>query len=120
MKQYLKMADVFGGAEVGIRKDAPSLVDCCGVLAANCLCPETAWHIAHAINSHDELVQMNQELLAALEEGRRAIGEHSAPYDCYATGPITGDAFRDLVQCPACSFIAMYEDAIAKAKGGAS
>ena len=58
MKQYLKMADVFGGAEVGIRKDAPSLVDCCGVLAANCLCPETAGHIAHAINSHDELVQM--------------------------------------------------------------
>ena len=58
MKEYLKMADVFGGAEVGIRKYAPSLVDCCGVLAANCLCPETAGHIAHAINSHDELVQM--------------------------------------------------------------
>ena len=80
MKQYLKMADVFGGAEVGIRKDAPSLVDCCGVLAANCLCPETAGHIAHAINSHDELVQMNQELLAALKQvvgDVRTLADHS-------------------------------------------
>lgn len=67
MKEYLKMADVFGGADVGIRKGAPSLVDCCGVLAANCLCPETAEHIAHAINSHDELVAMNKELLEALK-----------------------------------------------------
>ncbi len=56
------------------------------------------------------------ELLAALHEGRRAIGDHFAPNDCYATGPVTGDAFRDLVQCPACSFIAMYDTAIAKAE----
>jgi hypothetical protein len=56
-------------------------------------------------------------LLEALHEGRRAIGDHFAPNDCYATGPLTGDAFRDLVQCPACSFIAIYEAAIAKATG---
>ena len=48
-------------------------------------------------------------LLDALEEGRRAIGDHYAPHDCYATGPLTGDSIRDLVQCPACSFIAMYD-----------
>lgn len=55
--------------------------------------------------------------VAALHEGRRAIGDHHAPNDCYATGPLTGDEYRDLVQCPACSFIAMYDAAIAKAKG---
>ena len=102
MKEYLKMSDVFGGAEVGIRKDAPSLVDCCGVLAANCLCPETAGHIAHAINSHDELVQMNQELLEALEI-------------IAASGEFQGDSF-------VCDFETLQRvarDSIAKAKGTA-
>jgi hypothetical protein len=56
-------------------------------------------------------------LLQALHEGRRAIGDHFAPHDCYATGPLTGDHYRDLVECPACSFIAIYDIAIAKAKG---
>ena len=78
MKEYLKMADVFGGAEVRIRKDAPSLVDCCGVLAANCLCPETAWHIAHAINSHDELVENMQHYKQEAEKWEaRAVKEAS-------------------------------------------
>jgi len=53
--------------------------------------------------------EREQALLAALREGRRAIGDHFAPNDCYATGPVTGNHFRDLVQCPACSFIAMYD-----------
>ncbi|MFQ2854319.1 hypothetical protein ACK3YO_12635 [Aeromonas caviae] len=66
------------------------------------------------------LENQRDELLAALKEGRRAIGEHFAPNDCYATGPMTGDEFRDLVQCPACSFIAMYDEVIAKTKGGAA
>lgn len=57
------------------------------------------------------------DLLAALREGRRAIGDHHAPEDCYATGPLTGDPIRDLVQCPACRFIAMHDAAIAKAAG---
>lgn len=67
-----------------------------------------------------KLEQQRDELLAALEEARRAIGEHLAPNDCYATGPMTGDEFRDLVQCPACSAIAEYERVIAKVKGGAA
>ena len=122
MKQYLKMADVIDGfvltsgvrcVTIGGSEQQSSAF----ILAVD---SKTADYTAHAINSHDELVQMNQELLAALEEGRRAIGEHLAPYDCYATGPVTGDAFRDLVQCPACSFIAMHDDAIAKAEGGAA
>jgi hypothetical protein len=61
-------------------------------------------------------------LVEALEEGRRAIGTHHAPHDCYATGPMTGDEFRDLVECPACSFIAKHDAALKLAgvatKGG--
>lgn len=85
MGKYLKMEDVFGGAEVGIRKDAPSLVDCCGVLAANCLCPETAAHIAHAINSHDELVEnvLHYEADALMWE-RRAVTEASRAQELVA------------------------------------
>ena len=50
-----------------------------------------------------------KKMLEALREGRRAIGDHWAPNDCYATGPMTGDAIHDLVQCPACSFIALHD-----------
>ena len=55
------------------------------------------------------LVAEIKRLREALHEGKRAIGDHSAPDDCYATGPLTGDDYRDLVECPACSFIAVYE-----------
>lgn len=58
-------------------------------------------------------------LVEALKEGRRAIGDHSAPSDCYATGPVTGNLYRDLVECPACSFIALHDVAIAKLEQGA-
>lgn len=66
MEKYLKMSDVFGGS-VEIRSSNSRHVMCDGVLAANCFCADSAEHIAHAINSHDELVAMNKELLAALE-----------------------------------------------------
>ena len=70
MKQYLKMADVFG--VVGVKVGNGRHVMCEDVMAANCFCTDSAQHIAHAINSHDELVQMNQELLAAL---KRVVGD---------------------------------------------
>lgn len=73
-----------------------------------------------AMEANARLIAAAPELLEALHEGRRAIGDHFAPNDCYATGPLTGDPIRDLVQCPACSFIAMYDAAIAKATGGAA
>lgn len=37
-----------------------------------------------------------------VEAATRANGDHSAPHDCYATGPLTGDPYRDLVECPGC------------------
>lgn len=53
------------------------------------------------------------ELEKLMAAARRAIGDHHAPNDCYATGPLTGDEFLDLVQCPACAFLDQY-DAITK------
>ena len=120
MKQYLKMVDVFRDEMRVVGDSKNMLADDVGIIIGCYSGDKMAEYVLHAISSHDELVAMNKELLEALEEGRRAIGEHSAPYDCYVTGPITGDAFRDLVQCPACSFITMYDDAIAKTEGGAA
>lgn len=57
-------------------------------------------------------------LVEALKEGRRAIGTHHAPHDCYATGPMTGDEYRDLVECPACAFISKYNAALLAAGEG--
>lgn len=48
-------------------------------------------------------------LREALESARRAIGDHIAPDHCYSTGPLTGNAYHDLVECPECSFIARYD-----------
>jgi hypothetical protein len=63
------------------------------------------------------LIAAAPDLLEALKEARRAIGDHHAPNDCYATGPLTGNSRRDLVECPACSAILKYDAAIAKAEG---
>lgn len=68
-------------------------------------------HIGQIRSHMAALAAENATLRESLEEGRRAIGDHSAPNDCYATGPLTGDPIRDLVECPACSFIAKYERA---------
>ena len=58
MKQYLKMKDVF------VHDSVEELEQhiYAGYMSKHC-----SEYAAHAINSHDELVQMNQELLAALE-----------------------------------------------------
>jgi len=91
---------------------------------------EAAAELSRLSSAHSEAVEDARKHLAelsasraeagrlreALKEARRAIGDHHAPSDCYATGPLTGDPFRDLVQCPACSFIAMYDAALAGEK----
>ena len=56
MKEYLKMADIFGDIAVKVRDGNGRHVMCEDILAANCFCTDSANHIAHAINSHDELV----------------------------------------------------------------
>lgn len=74
------------------------------------------------VNAADELDRLQKELAAvrkALHEGKRAIGMHSAPDDCYATGPLTGNDYLDLVQCPACTFLALVDAALASREQGA-
>lgn len=98
MKQYLKMADVFRDVAQPERFN---------YAMAN----PKATYAAHAINSHDELVQMNQELLAALE----AVIEW---YDMEADHSIEPDFYKRMAACQASEDMA--REAIAKAKGGAA
>jgi hypothetical protein len=67
---------------------------------------------SYALAARANLQRGHEGLRKVLKEGRRAIGDHFAPNDCYATGPLTGNAVRDLVECPACSFITMYDAAM--------
>lgn len=96
MKQYLKMAGVF------VHDSVEELEQhiYAGYMSKHC-----SEYAAHAINSHDELVQMNQELLAALE----AVIDDKAPlyHDCIDNGES---------ECGWC----IARKAIAKAKGGAA
>jgi len=62
----------------------------------------------HAINSHDELVEMNKELLAALE----AVIEW---YDMEADHSIEPDFYKRMASCQVSEDMA--REAIAKAKG---
>lgn len=80
MKQYLKMADVFGGAITISSGYRERFISHSGELVATSPSPSVAKYAAHAINSHDELVQMNQELLEALKQvvcDVRALADHS-------------------------------------------
>ncbi len=62
-----------------------------------------------ALSALTSMGEERDRLKEALEEDRRAIGNHWAPNDCYATGPVTGDTSRDLVECPACAFLAKFD-----------
>lgn len=66
-----------------------------------------------------ELIEAGHEarntVAELIEAARRANGDHSAPHDCYATGPLTGDPIRDLVSCPGCELSA----ALARVQGSA-
>lgn len=52
----------------------------------------------------------NERLKRLFSAAERAIGDHHAPHDCYATGPLTGDGYRDLIECPACAFFALRDE----------
>ena len=105
MKQYLKMVDVF---PVEIRTDDESgslICDEDSVILESLSGAKVADYTLHAINSHDELVEMNKDLLAALED----VIDDKAPlyHDCIDNGES---------ECGWC----IARKAIAKAKGGAA
>ena len=99
MKKYLKMSDfVVGKVQLAFNRNFDVCVsyDCAD---PDMLARKTMDAMEHAINSHDELVAMNKELLAAL--GVIA-----------ASGEFQGDSF-------VCDFETLQRvahDAIAKAK----
>ena len=64
----------------------------------------------------DAMVEARAAVAELIEAATRANGEHSAPHDCYATGPLTGDPYRDLVSCPGCELSA----ALARVTGAAA
>lgn len=108
MKQYLKMADVF---DCEVESDADLMFsDSLGNIADFSGYKTQCRYSAHAINSHDELVQMNQELLAALE----SVIEW---YDMEADHSIEPDFYKRMAACQVSEDMA--REAIAKAKGGA-
>lgn len=68
-------------------------------------------YAAHAINSHDELVEMNKELLAALD-GMMSI-------TCDSCGVVGYHLNGDIAEWDEFEEVAAAHDAIVKAKGGA-
>lgn len=56
-----------------------------------------------------------EKLTKALVAYRSAYtpGGHSAPHDCFATGPLTGDTVTDFVRCPGCVAERLFQQALA-------
>ena len=67
-KQYLKMADAFNG---DIDQDDIVILDC----GLDTLTHAPEEYAAHAINSHDELVDENERLVSVLWEVDRVLSE---------------------------------------------
>ena len=107
MKQYLKMADVF------VHDSVEELEQhiYAGYMSKHC-----SEYAAHAINSHDELVQMNQDLLEALEDAATSL-------ETIQLRSFGEDSFLDSkpeMRSYAGSRASVVRAAIAKAKGGAA
>ena len=111
MEKYLMMSDVFK-SELFIDSDCDDvIVDGLSLTVLESFSGSDAAKFAlHAINSHDELVAMNKELLAALE----AVIEW---YDMEADHSIEPDFYKRMAACQVSEDMA--REAIAKAKGTA-
>lgn len=84
-----------------------------------------AWRAVPDYGSPDDLQATTQpagytheDVMRLVEAASRANGEHSAPHDCYATGPLTGDFVRDLVLCPGCELVDALAPFAHQAKDG--
>lgn len=78
MKKYSKMSDVFK-SELFIDGDCDDVIvdDLSLTVLESFSGSDAAKFALHAINSHDELVEMNKELLAALECAEGFVSEVS-------------------------------------------
>jgi hypothetical protein len=105
--KYLKMADVF------VHDSVEELEQhiYAGYMSRHC-----SEYAAHAINSHDELVQMNQELLAALEDAATSL--ETIQLRSFGWGSFLDS--KPEMRSYAGSRASVVRAAIAKAKGGAA
>jgi len=55
--------------------------------------------------SEARIAELEGALGKVIEAAERALGDHCAPHDCYATGPLTGNPIADLIACPGCAQI---------------
>ena len=117
MEKYLMMSDVFK-SELFIDSDCDDvIVDDLSITVLESFSGSDAAKFAlHAIKSHDELVQMNQELLAALEDAATSL-------ETIQLRSFGEDSFLDSkpeMRSYAGSRASVVRAAIAKAKGGAA
>ena len=75
MKKYLKMVDVFRDEMRVVGDSKNMLADDVGIIIGCYSGDKMAEYVLHAINSHDELVQMNKELLADIKRVIRSSKE---------------------------------------------
>ena len=116
MKQYLKMVDVFRDEMRVVGDSKNMLADDVGIIIGCYSGDKMAEYVLHAINSHDELVQMNKELLAALEDAATSL-------ETIQLRSFGEDSFLDSkpeMRSYAGSRASVVRAAIAKAKGGAA
>ncbi|MGL5773740.1 MAG: hypothetical protein ACRCYB_00130 [Aeromonas veronii] len=68
MKEYFKMSDVFPSEIYTDDESGSLIVDDEGIILESFSGDKVADYALHAINSHDELVEMNKELLELVRE----------------------------------------------------
>ena len=116
MKEYLKMVDVFRDEMRVVGDSKNMLADDVGIIIGCYSGDKMAEYVLHAINSHDEMVQMNQDLLAALEDAATSL-------ETIQLRSFGEDSFLDSkpeMRSYAGSRASVVRAAIAKAKGGAA
>ena len=82
MGKYLKMADVFRDEMRVVGDSKNMLADDVGIIIGCYSGDKMAEYVLHAINSHDELVAMNKDLLAALEVIAASEEFHGGSFVC--------------------------------------
>ena len=82
MEKYLKIGDYFGGDLSVSSGTRERIVSAKGEVVATTPSTQVARIAVHAINSHDELVAMNKELLAALEVIAASEEFHGGSFVC--------------------------------------
>lgn len=52
--------------------------------------------------AYDDGTPIRAAVAELIKAAKLVNADHAAPHDCYATGPLTGDPYLDLVRCPGC------------------